>query len=480
VSPRLKITGGLVVTPSGVHKTDIVVSGERVVGLGARGGGDAEDINADGCYVLPGGVDPHTHLLADVASATRSAAFGGTTTAVCFSNPRQGESAPRAVIRGRTRVEKSAAIDVALNAILGDPDRVTTADLGRVRRIGVRGVKVFLAFPEQGLMASDGCLYEVMRASVRLGLLVRVHCENGSVIQALIADYLARGRRQARYFARSRPPEVEEEAIARTLAIAGLANAPVYITHVTTAGGITLIRAARARGQVAHAEICLHHLLLDSGKYRGKSAERFLVAPPLRPKEQLEALWSAVADGTVDAIGSDHAQLQYQPSKKRPPSPRSGVRVGVRSIRPILNAAPARRGVDQANRRDFTTLPYGLAGIELRLPLLLSEGLRRGLPIQRLAELASTRPAQILGLSPRKGAISPGADADLVVWDPRPESKVKASALHDAVGDSPYSGMTVRGSIRFVLLRGTVLIANRRWVAPASPGRYLIQTASGR
>jgi dihydropyrimidinase len=441
VSRRLKITGGLVVTPAGVHRTDIVVSGERVLGLGAGGGHAADGIDAEGCYVLPGGVDPHTHVLADIASATRSAAFGGTTTAVCFTNPRPGESAPRAVIRGRGRLEKLAAIDVALNAIVGDPDRVTTSDLERIRGSGVRGVKLFLAFPEQGLMASDGCLYEVMRAAVRLGLLTRVHCENGSVIEALTTDYLRHGRRQARYFARSRPPEVEEEAIARTLAIARLAGAAVYITHVTTAGGIKLIRTARAQGQVVHAEVCIHHLLLDAGRYRGNSAERFLVAPPLRSKEQLEALWSAVGDGTVDTIGSDHSQLQYQPRRQKRP--------------------------------DFTSLPYGLPGVELRLPLLLSEGLRRRLPIQRLAELAATRPAQVLGLFPRKGAISPGADADLVIWDPRPEWRVKASALHDGVGHSPYSGMSVRGAVRYVFLRGTPLVADGRWVAPASPGRYL-------
>src|ERR1700716_1970680 len=177
VSRTLSIRGGLVVTPDGVRRKDIEVAGERVVSLGPRGGRGGEVIDAKGCYVLPGGIDPHTHLLADVASATRSAAFGGTTTALCFTNPRPGESAPDAVIRALGEVEKQVAIDVDLHAIIGDPDRVTSQDVGLLKRLRVRAVKLFLAFPEQGLMASDGCLYEVLRAAAGLGLLVKVHCE---------------------------------------------------------------------------------------------------------------------------------------------------------------------------------------------------------------------------------------------------------------------------------------------------------------
>ncbi len=360
---------------------------------------------------------------------------------MCFTNPTSGEPAAEAVVRGRDEVKRHAEVDVALHAILGGPGRLTRQDLDKLPGLGVRAVKLFLAFPEQGLMASDGTLYRVLRSAARLGMLVRVHCENGSVIQALIGEYLALGKRQAEYFGRSRPPEVEEEAIARTLSIARLAGAAVYITHMTTDGGIRLVRAARADGQVVHSEVCLHHLLLDESRCRGRHAEHFLVAPPLRAKEQQDALWSALGDGTVDTIGSDHSQLRYQPPAKEP--------------------------------GDFTTLPYGFAGIELRLPLLLSEGLRRGLPIERIADLAATKPAQLFGLLPRKGVISPGADADLVVWDPRPEWTVTRSRLHDGTGDSPYMGMKVRGAIRFVFLRGRLIVANGKLVGGASRGRYL-------
>ncbi len=441
MSRRQYIKGGLVVTPKGVRRADVAVEGERILSVGRRAGREGASIDADGCYVLPGGVDAHTHLLTGVSAGTRSAAFGGTTTALCFTSPRPGESPADAVVRCRAELEGRSTIDVALHAVFREPDRVTSKDLERLKRLRVRAVKLFLAYPEQGLMASDGCLYRVLREAIRLGFTVRVHCENGGVVDALVSEYLAHGHRGTRYFASSRPPEVEEEAIARTLAIARLARAPVYITHVSTAGGIELVRDARAAGQTVYAEVCLHHLLLDASLYQATRAPRFLVVPPLRLGKDREALWSAIADGTVDTVGSDHAQSRYQP--------------------------------EPANTGDFTSLPYGLPGIELRLPLFLSEGLRRKIPINRLAEVLATRPAQIFGLYPRKGAIIPGSDADLVVWDPRPQSTVRASALHDGLGESPYAGRNVRGATRFVFLRGTMLVSNDELVGAPSAGRVL-------
>jgi dihydropyrimidinase len=441
LSRRLAIRGGLVVTPKGVRRADVVIDGARIVSAGPPAGRAGASIDAQGCYVLAGGIDPHTHLLTGISPATRSAAFGGTTTALCFTSPRPGESPADAVIRARAELKGRSAIDVAFHAVIRDPDRVTTTDLERLTRLRVRAVKLFLAYPEQGLMASDGCLYRVLRESTRLGFTVRVHCENGGVVDALVDEKLAQGQRAAGDFVGSRPPAVEEEAIARTLAIARLAGAPVYITHMSTAGGIELVGAARDRGQTVHAEVCLHHLLLDARLYDGERAQQYLVVPPLRRRQDREALWSAIADGTVDTVGSDHAQSRYQP--------------------------------EPANTRDFRSLPYGLPGIEVRFPLFLSEGLRRKIPITRLAELLATRPAQIFGLFPRKGAIMPGADADLVVWDPRPRSTVRASALHDDVGQTPYEGHHVGGAVRAVFSRGRMLASDGEMVGSASAGRSL-------
>jgi dihydropyrimidinase len=197
------------------------------------------------------------------------------------------------------------------------------------------------------------------------------------------------------------------------LALAALVRAPVYLVHLSTAGSLELVRAARARGQTVFAEVCTHHLVFDDGAYAGPDAERYLVVPPLRPRPDVEALWDAVQDGTLDAVGSDHAQERYRPGA--PPG-------------------------------DFTSLPYGLRGVEERLPVVLAEGVRRGVGLPRLVELLCAAPARVFGLRGRKGEIVAGADADLVLWDRSAEWRG---------GEGPYAGLTVSGGLRLVLQRGT-------------------------
>ncbi len=273
------------------------------------------------------------------------------------------------------------------------------------------------------MMASDRTLYETLRASVELGLLVMVHCENGGVIEARVEEQLAHGAKGIDGFVAARAPAVEEEAVARTLALARLAEAPVYLVHLSSAGSLDLVREARARGQTVIAEVCAHHLLLDESCYERPEPGRWLIVPPLRSRLDVDALWDAVHDGTLDTIGSDHAQVAYQP----------GFRGG-----------------------DFRALPSGFPGIETRVPLVLSEGTRRGVPLERLASLLATTPARTFGREDT-GAIIPGAAADLLVWDPSTRWTVDPSRLHGGHAWTPYDGIEVTGGIRAVVRDGTVL-----------------------
>jgi dihydropyrimidinase len=434
------VVGGLVVTPDGVRGGDIDLKEGRIAALRPPGVAGRDALDAHGCYVLPGGVDPHTHLLADIASAARSAAFGGTTTAISFTLPQEGESPAEAVVRARDELVPRAVVDVALHAYVSAPDRLTREDVEEAAALGVTGVKLFTAYPELGLQASDRTVYETMRAASRLGLPVLVHCENGGLIAALVDELLAAGRRDVRAFADSRPPETEVEAIARVLAIAELAGGRVYIVHISTAGGVDAIREARRRGVEVTAEACAHHLALDASVYDRPDPERYLTVPPLRPRENRESLWAAVRDGTLDTIGSDHAQARFQP---------------------------------EPQTDDFTGLAYGLAGVEARFPVVLSEGRARGVPLERLAELLATGPARAFGLYPSKGVVAPGADADLVVWDPDAEWTVERSSFGDGAGDSPYEGLRIRGRIRHVIRRGELLVAEGELQGDASGGRFL-------
>jgi dihydropyrimidinase len=440
------LAGGVVVTPWGAHRLDVEVSDGLVAALSQPGRAPGAPVDIEGCYVLPGGVDPHCHLLADIGRATRAAALGGTTTALSFTLPRPGEPAADTLARAAAELEGSAYVDVGLHAAIWDPDRLSQEDLERLRSGGVSGLKLFLAYPELGIMCSTRRLAEILRMAAPLGQVVQVHCECAGLIEALSSALVEAGRLGPRAFVDSRPAEAEQEAVYRALMLGSVAGARCYLTHLSTAGALDHVRARR-RHQAVAAEACLHHLVLDDRAYQGPDAELFLVCPPLRGVEHVRALWEALADGTIDAVGSDHAQ-----ERARTPG----------CLSP-----------------DGSGYSYGLAGIEARLPLLLSEGLQRGLSLERLVHLASAGPAMAFGHYPAKGAILPGAHADLVVWDPGAEWVVPP-ALHDGTGATPYAGRVVRGAIRSVYLRGQ-LIADRGELVVGHPtGRFQPSSGAGR
>ncbi len=443
------VTGGTVVAPGGLVRADVHIRDGKIAATGDYPAGGGRRLDATGCYVLPGGVDPHCHLMSGVGLATAAAARGGTTTVLSFTGPGAGERDLDALRRNRAELDRDgAAVDVGLHAAIYDPDHLTEDDLVAARRAGAAAIKIFLAYPELGIMCSTRRLYELMSSAARLGLLVQVHCENAPLIDALVdgavraaAAPAATPRAQpsparpqppvpwagARIFADTRPPEVEEEAVARALAVASLAGAACYLVHLSTAGAVDQVRLARRRGTPrVFAEVCTHHLLFDEAQYAGADAERYLVAPPLRARSHVEALWAGLADGTIDTVGSDHCQ--------------------VRSVTKGSLAAAGHR------------YSYGLAGAGPRLPVLLSAAMERGLPIERVVQLAAENPARAFGHYPAKGALVPGSDADIVVFDPSAAGVLPGDGFGDGTGDSVYAGLAVRGEVRDVLLRGQPVV----------------------
>ena len=450
----LVILGGMVVTPGGVVEGGVrVESGVlSAVGPGVGAGPGDEVVDAGGCYVLPGGVDPHCHVMADLAGASRAAAAGGTTTVLSFTSPETGEAPAPALRRARGTVASGvSATDVGLHAACYQPDELGEDEVREVAELGADALKVFLAYPELGIMASGTGLYRAMSYAAQSGLPVQVHCEDGELIEALVEQAGAAGRRTTATFAEVRPPVTEELAVTRVLAVAALTGADCYLPHLSTAGALDAVRAARSvagvggggsRGRGGRrilAEACVHHFLLDEGVYATPAGEDWLVAPPLRPRSHADAVGAALADGTVDTVGSDHSQV---------PTP----------VDPRIASSP---GSD-----------YGIPGIGARLPLLLSWGTGAGIPIERLAHLVSTGPAEAFGY-PAKGRLVPGADGDVVVWDRSGRSVLDAGSAPDGTGRAPYAGRELAGQVRFVCARGVPLVDAGTWVGPADGGRVL-------
>ena len=447
------VVGGTVVTPDGATTADLLIRDGKIAAIGRRGdewAGIDHEIDSSGCYVLPGGVDPHCHLMAAPDQATAAAARGGTTTVLSFTSPADGESTVECLLRSRDELEcRGLVTDVGLHAAIYDPDQVSDGDLAAVRHAGVASVKIFLAYAELGIMCSTKAMFSIMSGAAKAGVLVQVHCENGPLIEAIEAQVLAgRDHSAARLFADTRPAEVEEEAVARVLATARLAGAACYLVHLSSAGAMDQVRLARRRDrQAVLAEACAHHLLIDETCYGRADWQRYLVMPPLRAGRHVEALWAAIGDGTIDTVGSDHCQVR------------------TRSAGQVAAA-----GHDVA---------YGLAGVGPRYPLLLSAVIDRGLPLSTAIRLAAENPARAFGHYPRKGALLPGSDADIVIFDADGEMTLPGDGFGDGTGDSVYAGTTVRGKIRDVLLRGRPIVSDGELADRDPEGSYLRSSGTG-
>jgi len=410
-------------------------------------------IDCSGCFVVPGGVDVHTHLHLPVGqvrvsddfdTGTRAAAIGGTTTIVDYVTAYRGQDPMTALATWQQWAEPSC-VDYGLHMTF--TERVNERVVAQCVEAGVTSFKLYMAYPEL-LMVDDDVILETLLLAKRHGGLVTLHCENGGAIEALRRRALAEGRTGVIEHAQTRPAVLEGEAVARACSLAEQTESAIYVVHLSSAPALKAVREARERGVDVRAETCPQYLYLDTARLDGPDGESFVCTPPLRDPWHVEELWHGLTEGGIDTVATDHCPFTV-----------ADRRAGTR----------ARAG----GFADFTEVPGGLPGIETRLGLVWA-GVQAGrITVDDWVRLCAESPARLFGLWPRKGNLRVGADADVVVWDPTRAQSLAAAALHMAVDHSPYESMTVSGWPKYVLSRGRLVAADGTFVGEPASGRFL-------
>jgi dihydropyrimidinase len=459
--PDILIRNGTVVTARDTTPADILIEGERIreVRPGIPTPPAATVIDATGMYVMPGGIDVHTHLdmpfggsksSDDFETGTRAAAFGGTTSIVDFAIQARGTRMRDALDTWWQKAEGRACIDYGLHMIVTDLGQCGLEDMDEMVNEGVASFKLFMAYPNV-LMVDDATIFKALSQTAKNGSLICMHAENGSVIDVIIAKALAEGKTAPIYHALTRPPRAEAEAVHRAIAMAEIAGAPVYIVHLSSEDALNQVREARDRGVPAFAETCPQYLLLSIEELERPDFEgaKYVFTPPLRPKQHLPKLWDGLKQDHLQVVSTDHCPFCFEDQK-------------------ILG------------KDDFTKIPNGGPGIENRLQLIYHHGVNAGqLSLNRFVELTSTTPARIFGMYPKKGELAPGSDADIVIWDPNAPFTISAKTHHMRVDYSMFEGYHVKGNARTVLSRGEVIIDHNRFLGKPGRGQYLRRTPKG-
>ena len=449
-SATMLIRDGTLVTPQGVVESDLLVQGERIKAIGhdLPVANDTVVLDAAGCYVLPGIVDAHTHIQLNTGiyqtpddwfTSTRAAACGGVTTVIDFATQFPAQSLQEAV-EARLDEAREAAIDYTFHVMVTDLPRGREGELADLVSLGVPSVKLYTTY-RPNYYADDATLLRLMEACAGLSILPLVHCENDALVTGQIEALVGAGKTGWCYHGRSRPALAEQEAVQRVLFLAEAAGCPVHICHCSTARAVAMVVEAREGGQNVTCETCPQYLLLDDVAYEGADPWRYILQPPLRGPEVVDQLWALVQDGAVDMIATDHCD--YTAAQKMA-------------------------------QDDFTQTPGGLPGMEILLPLVYTAGVAEGrLTVSKLVELLSANPSRVWGLWPHKGALLPGSDGDLVIYDPEPEDMVAADRLHHRAGYSPYEGLRVKGRVRATICRGRVLYREGQFTGRKGQGQFL-------
>jgi dihydropyrimidinase len=448
------IKNGTVVTAADMYTGDVLIDGEKISVIGTSLAMQADRvIDATGKYVLPGGIDVHTHLdmpfggttsADDFESGTIAAACGGTTTIVDFAIQYKGQTLHHAWETWMKKADGKAAIDYGFHMIITELTDQVELEMDALVRQGVTSFKLFMAYPGV-FMLDDASIFRALMRTGENGGTICMHAENGGVIDVLVKKALAEGKTAPKYHALTRPARAEGEATHRAIALSEIAGVPIYIVHLSAGEALDMVTEARDRGLPAFAETCPQYLFLSSDNYEepGFEGAKYVMSPPLRARETQKSLWRGLASNDLQVISTDHCPFCMKEQK-------------------VLGEA------------DFSKIPNGAPGIETRMSLVYDGGVRDGrITLNRFVELTSTAPAKIFGLFPRKGTIAPGSDADIVIFDPRKTLRLGVSTLHMKVDYNPYEGREVTGVTETVLSRGRVIVEGGRFTGSAGAGDFL-------
>ncbi len=451
---RTLIKNGTVVTATDTYKGDVLVEDEKVSTIGSSLDIAADKtIDASGKYVLPGGIDVHTHMdmpfggsksSDDFETGTRAAAFGGTTTIVDFAIQYRGQTLHHAMEAWAKKAEGKAVCDYGFHMIITELNDQVEGEMDALVRQGITSLKLFMAYTGV-FMLDDASIFKALLRTGKNGGSICMHAENGGVIDVLVQRALAEGKTAPKYHALTRPARAEAEATHRAIALAEIADVPIYIVHLSAAEALEMVTEARDRGLPANAETCPQYLFLSYDNYEepGFNGAKYVMSPPLREKAKQDQLWRGLAFNDLQVISTDHCPFCMKEQK-------------------------------ELGLNDFSKIPNGAPGVETRMSLVYDGGVRAGrISLNRFVELTSTSPARIFGMFPRKGTIAPGSDADIVVFDPNRTVTLAAKTLHMNVDYNPYEGRRVTGATDTVLSRGRLVIEDGKFVGRAGAGSFV-------
>ena len=459
------IEAGTIITAAETFEADILIDGEKIFSVAQDiQVPDAEIIDAEGKLILPGGIDPHTHFdlpMFDTVSSDdhytghKAAAFGGTTTVMDFI-PQDFKTLRQSFEVWQAKVVPKAAIDYGFHMNITRLDEEIEQEIPKLLDVGITTLKVFMAYNGR-LRLHDDEIFKVMRVAEKHGMLTMLHAENGDVIDILVEEALAAGHTSPEWHAHTRPGWGGVEAVLRGAALAEQAGAQLYVVHVNQTGEVDQLRYARAKGIHVFGETCPAYLFFTEQHLERADGAKWICSPPMRTEADNQGLWQALADGDLQTIGTDHCPFFFDGTK---PINYEGKQVSI----------PGK----ELGRNDFTKIPNGLPAVGDRLPVLWTHGVGAGrITVNQFVALTSTNAAKLFGLYPKKGALVPGADADIVIWDPERRLSYGIEYAHHRTDYNLFENWELVGYPEKVFLRGKLIVDGEQWLGEPGGGRYL-------